>query len=154
MSLTSALTSARNALSVRSAETEVVSRNVAGVNEIGYTLKRANVATDSAGSVRLPERRLALLGQHGFHHHLGDESLETALGLVGRGVRFDDARAGRRREEPRLGGRRPVARRRRLGPSEKRREIAARRFGQALLDGRDPDRIGGVGDIENDVRNR
>ncbi len=53
MSLTSALSSARNSLSVRSAETEVVSRNVAGVNEVGYTLKRANVATDSAGSVRL-----------------------------------------------------------------------------------------------------
>jgi flagellar hook-associated protein 1 FlgK len=53
MSLSSALSSARNSLSVRSAETEVVSRNVAGANEAGYTLKRANVATDSAGSVRL-----------------------------------------------------------------------------------------------------
>jgi len=53
MSLTSALTSARNSLSVRSAETEIVSRNVAGVNEAGYTLKRANVATDQISGVRL-----------------------------------------------------------------------------------------------------
>ena len=52
MSLTSALTSARNSLSVRSAETDVVSRNVAGVNEAGYTLKNANVSTE-IGGVRL-----------------------------------------------------------------------------------------------------
>ncbi len=53
MSLTSALTSARNALAVRSAETEVVSRNVAGVNEAGYTLKRAEVSTTQPGGIRL-----------------------------------------------------------------------------------------------------
>jgi len=52
MSLTSALTSARNSLSVRSAETEIVSRNVAGANETGYTLKTANVTTE-IGGVRL-----------------------------------------------------------------------------------------------------
>ncbi|MDB5641086.1 MAG: flgK [Hyphomicrobiales bacterium] len=49
MSLTSALTSARNSLSVRATETEIVSRNVAGVNEAGYTLKRANVSTEIGG---------------------------------------------------------------------------------------------------------
>lgn len=53
MSLTSALTSARNALSVRAAETDVVSRNVAGVNEAGYTQKRANVSTDLVGAIRV-----------------------------------------------------------------------------------------------------
>ena len=53
MSLTAALTSARNSLSVRSAETDIVSRNVAGVNEAGYSLKRANVAADQTSGVRL-----------------------------------------------------------------------------------------------------
>src|SRR4051794_16056034 len=53
MSLTSALTTARNSLTVRSAETEVVSRNVAGVNQSGYTLKSANTATDQPGGVRI-----------------------------------------------------------------------------------------------------
>lgn len=53
MSLTSALTSARNALSVRAAETDVVSRNVAGVNEAGYTQKRANVSTSLVGAIRV-----------------------------------------------------------------------------------------------------
>lgn len=53
MSLTSALNTARNALSVRSAETEIVSRNVAGVNQQGYTAKRADVVTDQMSGVRL-----------------------------------------------------------------------------------------------------
>jgi len=53
MSLTSALTSARNALSVRAAETDVISRNVAGVNEAGYTQKRANVSTALVGAIRV-----------------------------------------------------------------------------------------------------
>ena len=53
MSLTSALNSARNALSVRSAETDLVSRNVAGVNEAGYTQKRANISTNLPGAIRL-----------------------------------------------------------------------------------------------------
>jgi flagellar hook-associated protein 1 FlgK len=53
MSLTSALSNARNALAVRSAETDIVSRNVAGANDPGYTRKSASVVTTDGGGVRV-----------------------------------------------------------------------------------------------------
>jgi flagellar hook-associated protein 1 FlgK len=53
MSLTSALNSARNSLAVRSSETDVVSRNIAGVNDPGYSRKTADVSVGAQGSVRL-----------------------------------------------------------------------------------------------------
>lgn len=53
MSLASALTSARNSLATRSGEADVVSRNIAGVNEAGYTRKHAEIVTGQPGGVRL-----------------------------------------------------------------------------------------------------
>lgn len=53
MSLTAALNSARNSLTVRSAETNVVSRNIAGVNEAGYSRKSAELAVEPSGGVQL-----------------------------------------------------------------------------------------------------
>ncbi|MDB5509236.1 MAG: flgK [Hyphomicrobiales bacterium] len=53
MSLTAALNSARSSLTVRSAETNVVSRNIAGVNEAGYSRKTAEVTVDPSGGVQL-----------------------------------------------------------------------------------------------------
>jgi flagellar hook-associated protein 1 FlgK len=53
MSLASALTSARNSLATRSGEADVVSRNIAGVNEAGYTRKKAEIVTGQPGGVRL-----------------------------------------------------------------------------------------------------
>lgn len=53
MSLASALTSARNSLATRSGEADVVSRNIAGVNEAGYTRKNAEIVTGQPGGVRL-----------------------------------------------------------------------------------------------------
>ncbi|MBX9741568.1 MAG: flagellar hook-associated protein FlgK [Beijerinckiaceae bacterium] len=53
MSLTAALNSARNSLTVRSAETDVVSRNIAGVNEPGYSRKTADLTVSTTGSVQL-----------------------------------------------------------------------------------------------------
>ena len=53
MSLTAALNSARNSLSVRSAETDIVSRNIAGVNDPNYARKSADLSVSATGSVQI-----------------------------------------------------------------------------------------------------
>jgi flagellar hook-associated protein 1 FlgK len=57
MSLTTSLNIAKSALSTISAQTEVVSRNVAGAGEAGYVRRSAYAVTAPGGGIQLPSIR-------------------------------------------------------------------------------------------------